>query len=921
MELPLSLNAEFIDSQFRLWKSDPQSVSRDWRVFFEGFELAGFPEPSGICDIEQVQRQVHVQELIHRYRDVGHLLACLDPLLSCPYGHPLLDPGSIGLSSEDLDRTFYAPQFLHSGRMTLREIIGILKDTYCRSIGVEYMHLQDPAERLWLQERMESTRNRPPVPDDQKVLILNKLCQATSFEQFLNTAYVGQKRFSIEGAEVVVAMMETLVRRAAENGYREMILGMAHRGRLNVQVNILQKPYEAVFCEFEDHYDPVSVVGTGDVKYHKGYMADIRTVGDRSLRILLASNPSHLETVDPVVEGIARARQEQYGDNARNSVLPVLIHGDAAFAAQGIVTETLNLSQLDGYATGGTVHIVINNQIGFTTLPEHARSTRYSTDAAKMLMVPIFHVHGEDPEAACHAVGLAHDYRMEFKKDAVIDVVCFRRYGHNEGDEPYYTQPKMYDRIRERPTLFRLYGEKLVGEGVVSREDMDRIPEGITQCIEAAYRSVHDKTCAPPTYHYFENWEGIEGDYSRVPADTGVPGETLVSLAQKMNAFPAGFSLHPRLKRILERRLESVEKGEGIDWATAELLAFASLLTEGVPVRLSGQDSLRGTFSQRHSVVTDVRTGEHFTPLNALSEDQAPYLGYDSPLSENAVLAFEYGYSLASPRSLVLWEAQFGDFANNAQAIIDQFISSAQYKWQLLSGLVLLLPHGLEGQGAEHSSARIERFLQLCAEDNLQVCNPGTPAQYFHLLRRQMKRNFRKPLVVMTPKSLLRHPLAVSAIGDFTAGSFKEVIDDSEEFRKASRVVFCSGKIYYELLEKRAGLHAENVALVRIEQLYPFPGSEAAEVVSRYSNAREWFWVQEEPENMGCWEFVKQRLRDAAGREFRYVGRPAAASPATGSHRAHREQQAAIIQRAMAGGVEDASRQGVEKAESRTPNG
>lgn len=899
MEFSLGLNAEFIDSQYRLWKSDPRSVPRDWQIFFEGFELAGFPGPSGICDREQVLRQVRVQELIHRYRDLGHLLACLDPLVSCPYNHPLLDLSAFKLSEKDLDRTFYAPRFLHSDRMTLREIVKVLKDTYCRSIGVEYMHLQDPSERLWLQERMEPTRNRPQLSRDEKILILNKLCQATSFEQFLHTTYIGQKRFSIEGAEVVVAMMEALVRRASENGCREMILGMAHRGRLNVQVNILQKLYEDIFCEFEDHYDPVSMVGSGDVKYHKGYLADVRTGGDRLLRILLASNPSHLEAVDPVVEGISRARQEQHGDDAGKIVLPVLIHGDAAFAGEGVVCETLNLSQLEGYSTGGTVHIVINNQIGFTTLPDHARSTRYSTDVAKMLMVPIFHVHGEDPEAACHAIGLAFDYRAEFHKDAVIDVVCFRRYGHNEGDEPYYTQPTMYDRIRERPPLYQVYGDKLIAEGLIAREDIDRVLDGIRQCIEQAYKSVHDKVCAPPVVHFFENWDDIGGDYSHAPAATEVPAETLRSLARKMNIFPDGFSLHPRLKRILDRRVEAVEKGEGIDWATGELLAFASLLVEGVPVRLSGEDSLRGTFSQRHSVLTDTKTGEHFTPLNALSDYQAPYHGYDSMLSENAVLGFEYGYSLVSPNTLVLWEAQFGDFANNAQTIVDQFISSAQYKWQRLSGLTLLLPHGLEGQGAEHSSARLERFLQLCAEDNLQVCNPGTPAQYFHLLRRQMKRSFRKPLIVMTPKSLLRHPLAVSSIGDFASGHFKEVLDDSAEFKKSDRVIVCSGKIYYELLQKRAELRTESVALVRLEQLYPFPENMAAEVLSKYARAGEWFWVQEEPENMGAWEFVRERLRDAAGREFTYVGREPAATPAVASHRVHLEKQAAIVNLAI----------------------
>lgn len=899
MEFPIAWNADYIDSRYQLWKSDPMSVSREWQIFFEGFELASFPEFSGICDREQVLCQSRVQELIHRYRDLGHLLACVDPLVSCPTEHPLLDLAAVDLSEEDLDRSFYVPRLLGPEQMPLSEILSILKETYCRSIGVEYMHLQDPAERSWLQGRMEANRNRPALSADEKLGILSALIRATRFEQFLHTKYVGQKRFSIEGAEVVTAMLETLVRHAAEARYREVILGMAHRGRLNVQVNVLQKPFSDIFCEFEDHYDPDSVVGSGDVKYHKGYMTDIETREGRSLRILLASNPSHLEAVDPVVEGIARARQERLDDHNRRLVLPVLIHGDAAFAGQGVVAETLNLSQLEGYSTGGTLHLVINNQIGFTTLPEHARSTRYSTDVAKMLMVPIFHVHGEDPEAACHVIKLALDYRREFAKDAVIDVVCYRRYGHNEGDEPYYTQPTMYDRIKERPPVWRLYAEKLVEEGIVSEATSEGIQQGIHERLQKAYDSVHDKTCSAPVNRFFESWENIGWDYSDAPVETGVRAELLVSIARRMNAFPSGFSVHPRLERILDRRLETVEKGEGIEWATAELLSFASLLEEGTPVRLSGQDSQRGTFSQRHSVLTDVRTGEHFTPLNALGPSQAKYFCNDSMLSENAVLGFEYGYSLVEPHTLVIWEAQFGDFANNAQVVIDQFISSAEFKWQRRSGLVLLLPHGFEGQGAEHSSARLERYLQLCAQANMEVCNPSTPAQYFHLLRRQMKRGFRKPLLVMTPKSLLRHPLAVSGISDLSTGRFHEVLDDPAPLEAPERVLVCSGKIYYDLIEKRKEAGVERIPIVRIEQLHPFPERLLAAIVARRSGAGDWLWIQEEPENMGGWGFVRHRLKALTGREPGYIGREAAASPATGSHHAHLAQQEAIVKEAL----------------------
>lgn len=900
MDFSLALNADFIDSQYRRWKRDPDSVPSDWKIFFEGFELGGAPEgeTAGICDRNEVLRQVRVQDLIHRYRDIGHLLACLDPLAACPTDHPLLNLSAFGLTREDLDRTFYGLAFGGVERKTLREILLDLKKTYCGSIGVEYMHLQDPGERLWLQERMESTGNRPSPDREVRVRILNKLGQAALFEEFLHSRYLGQKRFSLEGGETLIPMLDAIAEHAAEKGCREIIMGMAHRGRLNVQVNVLQKLYEAVFCEFEDNYDPDSLVGSGDVKYHKGYMASVKTLTGEAIRILLANNPSHLEIVDPVAEGIARARQERFGEEGTAAVLPLLIHGDAAFAGQGVVAETLNLSQLEGYHTGGTVHIVLNNQIGFTTLPEDARSTRYSTDIAKMLMIPVFHVHGEDPEAAVHVLKLACDYRLEFGKDVVIDLVCYRRYGHNEGDEPYYTQPQMYERIRERPSPYELYARKLTEEGAVSQEDLDRIREGANQCMEGAYTAAKEKACVESETPFFEEWEGIHGTYSHDPVRTGVPAEKLRSFARRMNVFPEGFSIHRKLTRILERRAESVEKGEGIDWATAELLAFASLLDEGVPVRLSGQDSRRGTFSQRHSVLTDTVTGRHYTPLNALGEGQARFSVYDSMLSENAVLGFEYGYSIASPDSLVIWEAQFGDFANNAQGVIDQFISGGERKWGRLSGLTLFLPHGLEGQGPEHSSARLERFLQLCAEDNIQVCCPSTPAQHFHLLRRQMKRDFRKPLIVLTPKSLLRHPLAVSSVEELASGQFLEVKDDAD-CRNAGRVLICSGKIYYDLMERRNELHSADRAIVRLEQFHPFPRDMAAKVLSGFESADEWFWVQEEPENMGGWEFVRMRLRSLIGKDIGYIGRPAAASPAAGHLRAHREAQAALIERAL----------------------
>ncbi len=746
---------------------------------------------------------------------------------------------------------------------------------------------------------MEPKRNRPGLGKEAQIRILNKLQQATLFDQFLHTKYLGQKRFSIEGAEAIVAMLDALAHHEAEHGCKEIILGMAHRGRLNVQTNVLEKLYEAVFCQFEDSYDPDALVGSGDVKYHMGYLADLKIREAEGLRILMAANASHLESVDPIVEGIARARQESFGAEGRQAVLPILIHGDAAFAGEGVVAETLNLSQLEGYTTGGTLHVIINNQIGFTTLPQDARSTRYSTDVAKMLMVPIFHVHGEDPEAAIHVARLAVDYRREFSKDVVIDVVCYRRYGHSEGDEPYYTQPQMYERIKNRPPSSQIYAEKLIAEGVVTGDDLKTIESGITQCLEAAHKSAQEQACVPPFMTFFEDWGGLDGKYSHEPVPTGLVQERLVSLAEKAHVYPEGFSVHSRLQRILERRLETVKKGQDIDWATAEMLAFASLLSEGTPVRLSGEDSRRGTFSQRHSVLVDTKTGEHFTPLNSLAENQAPFMVYDSMLSENAVLGFEYGYALVSPHALVIWEAQFGDFANNAQVIIDQYIAAGEAKWGRRCGLVMLLPHGFEGQGPEHSSARLERYLQLCAEDNIQVCYPTTPAQYFHLLRRQVKRAFRKPLIMMAPKSVLRHPAAVSRLEEMTSGNFQEVLDDPSVIDSPRRVLLCSGKIYYDLVAARDMEPANNTTILRLEQFYPFPVEQMRRVADRCLGAKEWFWVQEEPENMGGWSFARGYLQEALGREMRYLGRKAAASPATGYHSIYKREQAAIVEQAM----------------------
>ncbi|MGD2269943.1 MAG: 2-oxoglutarate dehydrogenase E1 component, partial [Desulfobacterales bacterium] len=827
------------------------------------------------------------------------LLACMDPLEACPTDHPLLSLETFGLTLQDLETEFFTRRFAAEGRAPLKEIIKTLKETYCRSIGVEYMHLQDPVERRWLQDRMEPVRNRAALDRSQKFRILKKLYQATLFEEFLNKKYIGVTRFSLEGAVVIVAMLDTLIDYAAGQGVREIILGTAHRGRLNVQAHVLEKPYETIFGEFENCYDPESLIGSGDVKYHNGYLADLKTSSGHDLRIFLVNNPSHLEAVNPVVEGFARARQDMLGEGGSKMILPLLLHGDAAFAGQGVVAETLNMSQLAGYQTGGTIHIVVNNQIGYTTLPEDARSTRYTTDIAKMLMVPIFHVHGEDPDAVNHVTKLAAEYRQAFAKDVVIDVICYRRYGHNEGDEPYFTQPLMYDRVRKRPSVHRIYGEQLIKVDGAAQKEIQELETEITRKLEEAYETVHGSACPFPESPFYENWNGFHGVYSHEPIETAADAQTLLSLARKLNKVPAGFSLFSKLQRLMQKRLDTVEQGIGIDWSNGEALAFASLLTEGHPIRLSGQDTARGTFSQRHSALVDTKTGTAYIPLNHLDKDQAPFYVYNSLLAEVSVLGFEYGYSLAQPRGMVIWEAQFGDFSNNAQAVIDLFIASGEAKWQRLSGLVLLLPHGFEGLGPEHSSARLERFLQLCAADNLQVCNPTTPAQYFHLLRRQAIRKVRKPLVVMTPKSLLRHPLAVSDLNDLASGSFLEVLDDPITSHHPRKVLLCSGKIYYQLLQRRKEKKIDDIVIVRLEQFYPFPTNQLETVSDRYRKAQKWYWVQEEPQNMGGWQFLHPRLAAVIEKPIAYIGRNEAASPATGFPEIHRREQAAIVDQAI----------------------
>jgi 2-oxoglutarate dehydrogenase E1 component len=890
-------NLETLEALYYRWRDDPQSVGPDWRYFFEGFEL-GALRPAA-----ETTTQTAVVRLIYAYRGVGHFLAHLDPLSERKESHPLLALSEFGLSEADLDRVVDTAPFLGLGRAPLRELLKALRETYSRTIGVEYMHIQDSTVRHWLQERMEPRRNHPRFDRAKKVRILESLHYAELFERFLHTRYTGQKRFSLEGAETLIPILEAVVDKAPDTGVRELVLGMAHRGRLNVLSNILRKPFEEIFAQFEDKYLPDTTDGDGDVKYHLGFSSDrVNSKGAR-VHVSLTPNPSHLEAVDPVVEGRTRAKQFLFNDTERRWGIPILIHGDAAFAGQGLVAETLNLSQLPGYTTGGTIHVIVNNQIGFTTAPADARSTMYCTDVAKMIQAPIFHVNGEDPEAAVFVAELALEFRQKFHRDVIVDMFCYRRHGHNEGDEPSFTQPIMYSKIRSRPSLSSIYIEQLIMTGDLTVSETEAMTAQFEGKLQTALEEARTDS---PDYgmHGFEaHWKGLTAQYSHEPVETGVPEGVLRQIADALVRFPEHFAPNPKVAALFEHSRQDLCEGKPLFWPFAELLAFGSLLLEGVPVRLSGQDSRRGTFSTRHSVLYDARTGEPYSPLTALGPNQAPYMVYDSLLSEAAVLGFDFGYSLDSPNALVLWEAQFGDFANGAQVIIDQFIASSQSKWQRDSGLVMLLPHGYEGQGPEHSSARLERYLQLCAEDNLQVCCPSSPAQYFHVLRRQLKRPFRKPLVLMTPKSLLRFKECVSPPEELVSGRFHEVLDDAEA-RPASvrRVVLCSGKVYYDLHRQRAQAKAEEVALVRVEQLYPFPEEPVRGVMARYRKAAEWVWAQEESQNMGAWSFIEPRLR-ALGCSVQYVGRDASASPATGSHHVHTREQAELAEAAIRGAV------------------
>ncbi|MFV0321579.1 MAG: 2-oxoglutarate dehydrogenase E1 component [Alphaproteobacteria bacterium] len=935
-------NAPYIAEVLAKWQQDPNSVDPEWNEFFEALgeeEQAVLAEVYGaswnprkdhilqaetagqelqeieITDVSlsSIMDTIQALMLIRTWRVRGHLIAKLDPLnLSHNDYHPELDPKFYGFTEADWDRTIFINFYLGLEYATLREIMAVLRRTYAGSIGVEFMHIMDPDIKAWIQRRVEGTQNQPNFTKEERLLIHENLAKAESFEQILAKRFAGTKRFGLDGGESTIPALEEMLKTGSEIGIKQAVIGMAHRGRLNVLANILQKPFPAIVSEFQGNSaNPGDVQGSGDVKYHLGASAD-RYFGDKKMHLSLAANPSHLEAVNTVVQGKVRAKQDRRGGERRKEVVGILIHGDAAFAGQGIVAEGLMMSELKGYSTKGTIHLIINNQIGFTTHPHYSRSSPYCSDVAKTIQCPIFHVNGDDPEAVAFVSRMATEFRQEFAKDVVIDLFCYRRFGHNEGDEPRFTQPVMYATISKHPTTYMLHRDKLIGDKVGTETEVKKIRDDI----DAIFESEFDKGEAyrPNDADWFKDqWKGLiaPSDDSRKEelrdTITAILPDELRAIGLKLCEYPTDFQINPKVKRVLEARRQMMETGENIDWGMAEALAFATLLEEGIGVRLSGEDSGRGTFSHRHAVMIDQENERVYVPLRELT-DKAVFEVWDSPLSEYGVLGFEYGYAAAEPWKLVLWEAQFGDFANGAQIIIDQFISSSESKWLRMCGLVMLLPHGYEGQGPEHSSARLERYLQACAENNWQVINPTTPSNYFHALRRQMKRNFRKPLVVMSPKSPLRHKLVVSNIADFGEGKgFKRVYNETDTLvadEKIRRLILCSGKVYWDLIQARRDQNIDDIAIVRIEQLYPFPWSRIVEQFERYPNA-EIVFAQEEPANAGPWTYIVHRLHNLledigqADRRVWYVGRPNMASPAVGLMKKHNQELENILEWAL----------------------
>lgn len=854
--------------------------------------------------LEQDRRAIAVWRLINMYRMRGHVLANIDPLGNDSGHSPELDLEYYGLTLWDLDREFYCGGLGGNEISSLRNIITQLRDTYCRTIGAEYMHLLDLKEREWLREHMESTTNTPDLTKENKEEILHKLNQAMAFEQFLHKKYIGHKRFSLEGADTLIPMMQFLIDRAGDYDIKKMFLGMAHRGRLNILVNIMNKPYQKVFADFEGNIDPDTIQGSGDVKYHLGAKGECKTCDNKTIQLELMPNPSHLESVNPVVEGAARATQDHLdSENPEKKIVPVLMHGDAAFSGQGVVAETLNMSQLRGYETGGTIHIIINNQIGFTTLPKDGRSTEYASDLAKMILAPIFHVNGDDPEAAVHVTKMALDYRQKFGKDVVIDLTCFRKHGHNEGDEPAFTQPGLYKEIDNHPTVRDIYMKELRRKEEFTDDEMQAIIDEFDELLQKAFEDAKSAPALEVTEKMLERGEKRQEDRASFP-DTTYPVEELKEIAVKINTVPKDFDANPKLLRQLAKRAEFAEQNKKkLDWGFAEALALGSILQSGITVRLTGQDAERGTFSHRHAVLHGTNSDQSFIPLNNLSEDQATFYPYNSLLSEFAALGFEFGYSSAKPDALVIWEAQFGDFVNGAQVIIDQYISASEAKWGQKTALVMTLPHGYEGQGPEHSSARLERFLQLCAEDNMQIANFTSPAQYYHALRKQVLQEKKKPLIIMSPKSLLRHPKAVCNVDELANGKFHPFIPDRDvkDQKSISRLVICSGKVYYDLMKYKEENEISDVSIGRLEQLYPFPDSDIEDWFTEYKRVKEIIWCQEEPQNMGAWWYVSTRIQKYLqdDQNLRYTGRQASASPAAGQKKIHEAEQERLVTDAL----------------------
>ncbi len=910
-----STNASYMEEMYEKFSKDPNSVDEGWRKFFDGYEFAikngaGEDSPATGGTGGGDQEAAMVEAYINAYRVLGHLSAHLNPLAPKPDVRADMRPENHGLKSVNQTRKFLSANLPGNTARTFAEIDQLLKETYCGHIGAEFRDNDDIEFVKWIQEKMESSRNKPTLSKEKKLQILSTLIKAEGFESFLQARFLGQKRFSLEGSESFMPLLETMTEVSANSGVEEVAIGMAHRGRLGTLCNFMGKSYELMFKKFEgSEFNPYQI--DGDVKYHLGF-ANERKFNNKNVKLYLSPNPSHLEIVNPVVEGFVRCRQRMVADTARKKVLPLQVHGDAAFIGQGLVAETLNLAELKGYTTGGTVHVIINNQVGFTTDPTDSRSCTYSSGIAKLLKAPVLHVNADDPEAVVWCATLAAEYRQRWGKDIVIDLVGYRRYGHNETDEPSFTQPKMYKIIGNHPTVLTQYAERLVKEGVISQEAFKKMQADFRGELQAAYDSIKSPDKSNPKFQtiypkpfdkIFHPKTGGEAEMLK-PVKTGVAVKSLQDLGKKFLSIPQGFTPHSKVQRLIEQRQKMLEKdGGGVDWPMAELLAFASLSSEGFHVRLSGQDCQRGTFSSRHAVLRDFETAQPLELLNQIGGKQAPVEILNSPLSELGVMGFEFGYTVADDQSLVLWEGQFGDFVNGAQIVIDQFLVASEAKWGQTSGLVLLLPHGYEGMGPEHSSGRPERFLQLCGNDNIQVAIPTTAAQYFHILRRQVVRNFRKPLIIMSPKSLLRHAKVVSQLPEFETNQFMEVIDDAgvKDAKSIKRIVFCTGKVFYDLQEAAEQNKATDSAFIRLEQLYPFPAKQVSDILAKYKNAKEAVWCQEEPKNMGAWSFVRPRLEDLIdkGLTLRYAGRRDSGTTAEGATKAHVAEQQRIVADAL----------------------